>query len=185
MEKDTAGCVVHSGRAILHRCPISSVCTSAGLKPLKRVWVDQLGRNRMMSPPPPHCCSRDDQEDDQRRDHEGGYYNAPTAGAHGSSCTNFRGPDKVGSIKVTITWTTTGGPIAPTVITYTNNVGTATGPLNGFDTITLKAPTAVKTGSFAAGVPRTTKIITTLPAPGTHCVGTTTAFKITGGGVSV
>jgi len=114
-----------------------------------------------------------------------GYYNAPTATAHGSSCVNFDGPDKVGNIKVTITWITTGGGIAPTVITYTNNVATVTGPVNGHDTIKLIAPTAVKAGSFTAGAPRTTRIITTLPAPGTYCVGTTTAFKITGGGVSV
>jgi hypothetical protein len=114
-----------------------------------------------------------------------GYYNAPSALAHGSSCANFRGPDKVGNIKVTISWTTVGGPIAPTVITYTNNVATVTGPVNGYDTITLKAPTAVKAGSFTAGAPRTTKLVTTLPAPGLHCVGSTTAFKITGGGVSV
>ncbi len=114
-----------------------------------------------------------------------GYYNAPSALAHGSSCTNFDGPDKVGTIKVTITWITTGGGIAPTVITYTNNVATVTGPLNGHDTIKLIAPTAVKTGSFTAGAPRTTKIVTTLPAPGTYCVGSTTAFKITGGAVGV
>lgn len=114
-----------------------------------------------------------------------GYYNAPTALAHGSSCVNFDGPDKVGNIKVNISWITIGGPIANTMITYTNNVASTTGPVNGFDTIKLKAPTAVKAGSFVAGPLRTTKLVTTLPAPGLHCVGTTTAFKITGGGVSV
>ncbi len=114
-----------------------------------------------------------------------GYYNPPTAAAHGSSCANFDGPDKVGNIKVTIAWITIGGPIANTVITYTNNVASVTGPVNGHDTITLKAPVAAKAGSFAGGAPRTTKLVTTLPAPGTHCVGTTTSFKITGGGVSV
>lgn len=114
-----------------------------------------------------------------------GYYNPPTAAAHGSSCVKFDGPDKVGNIKVTIVWITIGGPIANTVITYTNNVASTTGPVNGFDTLTLKAPVATKAGSFTGGVPRTTKLVTTLPAPGIHCVGTTTAFKITGGGVSV
>ena len=114
-----------------------------------------------------------------------GYYNPPTAAAHGSSCVNFNGPDKVGNIRVTISWATIGGPIAPTVITYTNNVATVTGPVNGYDTILLKAPTAVKAGSFLAGALRATKLVTTLPAPGLHCVGTTTAFRITGGGVSV
>ncbi len=114
-----------------------------------------------------------------------GYYNAPSAIAHGSSCANFHSADTVGNIKVTINWTTTGGPIAPTVITYTNNVGTVSGPVNTYDTIKLIAPTAVKAMSFAGGLARTTKIITTLPAPGLHCVGTTTSFHITGGGVSV
>ncbi len=114
-----------------------------------------------------------------------GYYNPPTPSAHGSSCVKFDGPDKVGSIKVTIVWITTGGPIANTVITYTNNVASTTGPVNGYDTLTLKAPTATKAGSFTAGTPRTTKLVTTIPAPGLHCVGTTSAFKITGGGVSV
>jgi len=114
-----------------------------------------------------------------------GYYNAPSASAHGSSCVNFDGPDKVGNIKVTINWATTGGPIAPTVITYTNNVGTVTGPVNTYDTVKLVAPTAVKSGSFTVGFARTTKIVTTLPAPGLHCVGTTTSFHITGGGVGV
>lgn len=114
-----------------------------------------------------------------------GYYNAPTVAAHGSSCINFDGPDKVGNIKVTVAWTTIGGPIANTAITYTNNVASTTGPVNGFDTLTLKAPVAAKAGSFAAGPLRTTKLVTTLPAPGLHCVGTTSAFKITSGGVSV
>jgi len=114
-----------------------------------------------------------------------GYYNSPSFSAHGSSCANFRGPDKVGSIKVTITWSTTGGPIANTVITYTANVASTSGPANGHDTLTLTAPTATKAGSFLAGTPRTTKLVTTIPAPGLHCVGATTAFKITGGGVSV
>ena len=114
-----------------------------------------------------------------------GYYNAPTATAHGSSCVKFDGPDKVGNIKVNVAWTTVGGPIANTVITYTNNVASVTGPVNGFDTIKLVAPVATKAGSFLAGPLRTTKLVTTLPAPGLHCVGTTTAFKITGGGISV
>jgi hypothetical protein len=114
-----------------------------------------------------------------------GYYNAPTATAHGSSCANFDGPDRVGNIKVSIAWITTGPAIGNTVITYTNNVASVTGPVNGHDTITLKAPVATKAGSFAAGTPRTTKLVTTIPAPGVHCVGSTTAFKITGGGVAV
>ncbi len=114
-----------------------------------------------------------------------GYYNPPTATAHGSSCVKFDGPDKVGNIKVTIAWITSGPPIGGTLITYTNNVASVAGPVNGYDTITLKAPVATKAGSFAAGAPRTTKLVTTIPAPGLHCVGATTAFKITSGGVSV
>ncbi len=114
-----------------------------------------------------------------------GYYTAPGAGP-GSSCLNFDGPDKVGNIKVTITWTMTGPAIAPTVITYTLNVATVTGPVNGVDTIKLVAPVAVKAGSFVAGPLRTTRIKTTLPAPGALCVGPPhVAFNITGGNVAV
>jgi hypothetical protein len=117
-----------------------------------------------------------------------GYYNPPTAAAHGSSCVNFDGPDKVGVIKETIVWATIGGPIANTNITYTGDVASTTGPLNGFDTLTLKAPYGVKTAGSSFHVPAlpvTSKFVTTLPAPGTHCVGTTTAFKITGGAVAM
>ena len=116
-----------------------------------------------------------------------GYYTS--SAPHGSSCVNFHGPaDKVGVIKETIVWATIGGPIANTNVTYTGDVGSTTGPLNGFDTLTLKAPYGVKGGgsSFhAPALPIMSKFVTTLPAPGTHCVGTTTAFKITGGGVAM
>jgi hypothetical protein len=114
-----------------------------------------------------------------------GYFTVPSPSVHGSSCVKFDGTDTVGTIKETIAWVTIGGPIANTTITYSNNVGSVTGPANGYDTIKLVAPVATKAGSFAAGTPRTTKLVTTLPAPRAHCVGTTTAFKITGGGVAV
>ncbi len=117
-----------------------------------------------------------------------GYYNAPSAGAHGSSCVNFDGPDKVGVIHETIVWTTIGGPIANTNVTYTGDVASTTGPINGFDTLTLKAPYGVKAAGssfLVPALPIASKFVTTLPAPGLHCVGTTTAFKITGGGVAM
>ncbi len=117
-----------------------------------------------------------------------GYYTAPTAAAHGSSCVNFDGPDKVGVIKEVIKWITIGGPIANTNVTYTGDIASTTGPVNGFDTLTLKAPYGVKTAGSSFHVPAlpiTSKFVTTLPAPGLHCVGTTTAFKITGGGVAM
>ena len=119
-----------------------------------------------------------------------GYYNAPTTAAHGSSCANFDGPDKLGVIKETITWLTTGPPIANTKVTYKNNPGTVAGAV--VDTITLSVPpagSAVKAGSFAfppAGNPRLTQLVTTLPAPGGACTAVPqTAFKITGGTVSM
>lgn len=117
-----------------------------------------------------------------------GYYNPPSASAHGSACVKFDGPDKVGVIKEVIKWITIGGPIANTTVTYTGDVGSTTGPVNGFDTLTLKAPYGVKAAGSSFLVPAapiTSKFVTTLPAPGTHCVGTTTAFKITGGGVAM
>lgn len=117
-----------------------------------------------------------------------GYYNAPAAGAHGSSCVNFDGPDKVGVIKETIVWATIGGPIANTVVTYTGDVASTAGPINGFDTLTLKAPFGVKAAGSSFLVPAapiTSKFVTTLPAPGVKCVGTTVNFKITGGGVAM
>jgi hypothetical protein len=115
-----------------------------------------------------------------------GYFTPPSSTAPGSSCANFRGPDKVGVIKVQIHWTMTGAAIAPTVIRYSANVGSVTGPFNGKDTITLKAPVAAKAGSFVAGLPRTTKLVTTLPAPGALCTAVPhTAFTITGGAVAV
>jgi hypothetical protein len=115
-----------------------------------------------------------------------GYYNPPSG--NGSSCANFRGPDKVGVIKETIKWITIGGPIANTTVTYTGDTASTTGPLNGFDTLTLKAPFGVKAAGSSFLVPAapiTSKFVTTLPAPGVHCVGTTVNFKITGGGVAM
>ncbi len=117
-----------------------------------------------------------------------GYYNPPTAAAHGSSCANFDGPDKVGVIKETIVWATIGGPIANTNVTYTGDLASTTGPLNGHDTLRLLAPYGVKAAGssfLAPALPITSRFVTTLPAPGALCVGTTTAFKITGGVVSM
>ncbi len=117
-----------------------------------------------------------------------GYYTAPSVSAHGSSCANFRGPDKVGVIKEVIKWITIGGPIANTTVTYTGDTASTTGPFNGFDTLTLKAPFGVKAAGSSFLVPAapiTSKFVTTLPAPGVHCVGTTVNFKITGGAVGM
>ena len=113
-----------------------------------------------------------------------GYYNAPIPTAHGSSCSNFAGPDIVGQIKVTISWTMTGPPIANTVVVYKLNPATVAGA--GVDTITLKAPggTAVKTGSFATGLLNTTRLKTTLPGPACG-PGPWAAFGINGGNVSM
>jgi len=115
-----------------------------------------------------------------------GYYNPPAG--NGSSCVNFDGPDNVGVIKETIAWTTIGGPIANTVVTYTGDVASTTGPVNGFDTLTFKNPFGVKAAGssfLAPALPITSKFVTTLPAPGLHCVGTTVNFRITGGGVAM
>jgi len=119
-----------------------------------------------------------------------GYYNAPTVAAHGSSCANFDGPDKLGVITVVIKWLTAGPAIANTKVVYKNNPGTVAGAT--VDTITLKVPpagSAVKSGSFAfppAGNPRLTQLVTTLPAPGGACTAVPqTTFKITGGTVAM
>jgi hypothetical protein len=114
-----------------------------------------------------------------------GFYNAPPAGGPGSSCANFDGPDVVGKITVTITWATTGTPIAPTTIVYASNPGTVSGSLT--DTITLNAPpgTATKTGSFSSATTAAlTQLVTDLPGPscGAGPFGT---FNITNGEVKV
>jgi hypothetical protein len=119
-----------------------------------------------------------------------GYYLPVAPQTNASSCANFSGTDKVGSIKVIIKWITTGGPIANTVVTYTNLRNTVTGTPT--DTITLQHPpnpgAAVKAGSFSfppAGGPNITQIVTTLPAPISCTAVPQTAFTITGGVVSM
>lgn len=113
-----------------------------------------------------------------------GYFNSTAT--NGSKCVKFdSAATSVGVIKVKIKWNVTPSPpIANTKLKYTGNPAPITGPLNGFDTITLAAPAAA-VGSFSAGPPDTVQLNTTLPAPGTHCVGTTTNFKITSGLVSI
>jgi hypothetical protein len=110
--------------------------------------------------------------------------NFTTTATNGSKCAKFDSiATSVGVIKVKIHWNATTA-IANTKIKYTGNPAPITGPTNGFDTITFSAP-ATATGSFSAGPPDTVKLVTNLPAPGTHCVGTTTNFKITSGSVAV
>jgi hypothetical protein len=113
-----------------------------------------------------------------------GFYNAPP-GMNGSSCANFHGPDKVGTITVRVHWMTIGGPIADTVIVYSANPSTVSGaPL---DTIKLVAPpgTATKSGSFASPPSlHSTELVTNLPAP--PCgPGPYATFHISGGFVLV
>jgi hypothetical protein len=121
-----------------------------------------------------------------------GYYLPVAPQTKASKCANFDagGTDKVGVITVTIKWLTAGPAIAPTTIVYKNLRNTVTGAV--VDTITLKHPpnpgTAVKSGSFSfppAGAPNTTQIVTTLPSNTPPCVGTHSAFTITGGYVSM
>ena len=103
----------------------------------------------------------------------------------GSSCANFDGVDVVGQITVTITWNTTGTPIAATTIVYANNPGTVSG--SATDTIALNAPpgTAVKSGSFnSAATPRLTQLVTNLPGPACG-PGPFSTFTIVNGEVKV
>jgi hypothetical protein len=112
----------------------------------------------------------------------GGYYTGPMA----SSCAKFDGVDVVGRITVTITWNTTGTPIAPTTIVYKNNPKTVSG--SPFDTIALNAPpgTATKSGSFnSAATPRLTQLATNLPGPSCPPGPALTTFVIVGGQVKV
>ncbi len=113
-----------------------------------------------------------------------GYFNS--SAANGSKCVKFdSAATSVGVIKVKVKWNVAPSPaIANTKLKYTGNPAPITGPVNGFDTITLAAPAAAA-GSFSAGPPDTVQLNTTLPAPGTHCVGTTTSFKIISGLVSI
>jgi hypothetical protein len=114
-----------------------------------------------------------------------GFYDGPPGGGPGSSCGNFDGPDVVGTITVTIHWTTTGTPLTATTITYSNNPGTVSG--SPTDTIVLNASpgTAVKSGSFAsASTPALTKLATSIPGP-TCGAGPFTTFTITAGDISV
>lgn len=112
-----------------------------------------------------------------------GYFTS--SAANGSKCVKFDSvATSVGVITVKIKWNVfPSPPIANTKLTYTGNPAPITGPVNGFDTITLLSGAPV--GSFSAGLPDTVQLKTTLPAPGTHCVGTTTNFKIIGGAVAV
>lgn len=114
-----------------------------------------------------------------------GFYDSPPAGGPGSSCANFDGPDVVGMITVTISWTSTGPPILPTTISYASNPGTVSG--SPTDTIVLNAPpgTATKSGSFgSASTPALTKMVTNLPGP-TCGAGPFGTFNITTGDINV
>jgi hypothetical protein len=115
-----------------------------------------------------------------------GFYDSPPAGGPGSSCANFDGPDVVGKITVTINWTTTGVPIAPTVITYASNPGTVSGsPTDTFLFTNAPPGTATKSGSFAsATTPATVKLLTDLPGP-TCGAGPFTTFNISNGTIKV
>lgn len=115
-----------------------------------------------------------------------GFYDSPPAGGPGSSCANFDGPDPVGQITVTINWTTTGTPIAPTTIVYANNPGTVSGsPTDTFVFNNAPPGTATKSGSFAsATTPATVKLLTSLPGP-TCGAGPFTSFSISNGDVNV
>ena len=119
-----------------------------------------------------------------------GYYLPVAPQTRASSCANFHGTDMVGSITVTITWLTSGGPIANTVVTYTGLRNTVTGTPT--DTITLRHPpapgAAAKAGSFSippAGAPNLTRLVTTLHAPASCTAVAQTAFRITAGVVAM
>jgi len=82
-----------------------------------------------------------------------------------SSCANFDGPYVVGKITVTVTWTTTGPPIATTPIVYKNNPATASGSHRHH-----RSARPPGTGDEVRIVHRpatnnTTEIATDLPAP--------------------
>ncbi|HXQ76269.1 MAG TPA: hypothetical protein VN791_07210 [Acidimicrobiales bacterium] len=110
----------------------------------------------------------------------------------GSSCANFDGPDTVGKITVVIHWTTTGGSIANTKVTYKLNLGTTSGFPT--DTIDLVAPSGTAHKSAASSFftlptvgPNETKLVTNLPAPGSPgCTAVPFVnFQITGGDVDM
>jgi hypothetical protein len=117
-----------------------------------------------------------------------GYYSTNL----GSSCANFDGPDTVGKITVVIHWTTTGGPIANTKVTYKLNLGTTSGFPT--DTIDLVAPSGTAHKSAASSFftlptvgPNETRLVTNLPAPGSSgCTAVPFVhFQITGGDVNM
>lgn len=115
-----------------------------------------------------------------------GSFNAPSSSSNGSSCANFDGPDSLAIMKVKIKWTTVGPAIAPTIVTYRAEPAPVTGPTNRTDTITLDSPYGTSPGisSFLPPPPDTLVLGTTLPAPGTGCVGTSFAFTIPTGGAT-
>jgi hypothetical protein len=104
---------------------------------------------------------------------------------NGSSCVNFDGPDALGVLLETITWTTVGSPIAPTTVLY----ALVPSPVSGAptDTITLAAPPgfALKAGSFMApSGTHTTQLQTDIPGPACG-PGPYSSFNILGGFVLV
>ncbi len=110
----------------------------------------------------------------------------PPPGGKASACPNFDGPDVLRHLTVTISWLTSGPPIAKTKIVYKGNAGTVSGAPT--DTITLDTPpaaTAVKTGSFAAPPTlHTVQLVTNIPGPGCG-PGPYSIFSISGGVVTV
>jgi hypothetical protein len=114
-------------------------------------------------------------------------YTAVSSSNPANSCVDFNGVDLLAAAAVKIKWTTTGSPIADTVIKYTNiGPGTVAG---GVITLAGDPPgTVTKAGSFAApNPPNTVQLVTNLP-PVTACPAVTAphlAFQISSGTISV
>ena len=113
-----------------------------------------------------------------------GTYTPLVATGRGEQVHEPAGTDKVGTITVTINWTTTGTDIAPTTVVYSGNTGTVT-VSGGHDLITLTGGTI--SGSFtlpASASTYTTKLLTSLPGP-TCGPGPYSNFKIHSGSVAM
>jgi hypothetical protein len=114
-------------------------------------------------------------------------YNAVNSASPANSCTDFNGVDLLSAAAVKIKWTTSGSPIADTVIKYTNiGPGTVSG---GVITLAGNPPgTVAKAGSFSApNPPNTVQLATNLP-PVTACPAATAAhlaFTIGSGTITV
>jgi hypothetical protein len=114
-------------------------------------------------------------------------YTAVSSSNPANSCVDFNGVDLLAAAAVKIKWTTTGSPIADTVIKYTNiGPGTVAG---GVITLAGDPPgTVTKAGSFAApNPPNTVQLVTNLP-PVTACPAVTAphlAFQISSGTIIV